>query len=135
MITVVPVRRMAPTEGKVPLRTFQYMSQVAGSVEKMAGSTVSTPASAAWTAEIFSFRPSTVAARTSTSSAAASSPSSRMMAGKPGLFSTECSAGRSSSSTADTGCGLRRITASQALRMSGKKTSALALNGSSTTVS
>jgi hypothetical protein len=28
MITVVPVRRMAPTDGKVPLRTFQYISQV-----------------------------------------------------------------------------------------------------------
>jgi hypothetical protein len=35
MMTVVPVRRMAPTEGKVPLRTFQYISQVAGSVEKL----------------------------------------------------------------------------------------------------
>jgi hypothetical protein len=72
-------------------------------------------------------RPSTVAARTSISSAAASSPSSRMIAGRPGLFSTECRAGRSSSSTAETGCGLRRITASQAVRMSGKKTRATGL--------
>jgi hypothetical protein len=89
MMTVVPVRRMAPTEGKVPLRTFQYISQVAGSVENCIGSTVAMPAIAAWTAEIRSFRPSTVAARTSISSAAASSPSSRMIGGRPGLFSTE----------------------------------------------
>jgi hypothetical protein len=47
MMTVVPVLRMAPTEGKVPLRTFQYISQVAGSVEKIIGSTVAMPAMAA----------------------------------------------------------------------------------------
>ena len=47
MITVVPVRRMAPTEGKVPLRTFQYISQVAGSVENCKGSMVAMPSSAA----------------------------------------------------------------------------------------
>ncbi len=38
---------LTPTEGKVPLRTFQYISQVAGSVEKTIGSTVATPSIAA----------------------------------------------------------------------------------------
>ena len=42
-ITVVPARRIAPTEGKVPLRTFQYISQVAGSVENIGASTVAMP--------------------------------------------------------------------------------------------
>ena len=46
MMTVVPARRMAPTDGKVPLRTFQYISQVLGSVENSGSLTVVMSASA-----------------------------------------------------------------------------------------
>ena len=75
-----------------------------------------------------------VCARTSISNAAASSPSVRISEGMAGLSCTERRAGRSSSSTADTGSLLRWITAWHALAIVGKNTSALALHGSSTTV-
>ena len=134
MMTVVPARRMAPTEGKAPLRTFQYISHVPGSVEKLAGSTVAIPASAPSAAFMRCSRSRVLSARTSISRAAACSLKVRRTGGSPGLSSTERRAERSSSSTAETGCGLRRMTAWQAVSMVGKKTSALALQGSSTTV-
>ena len=134
MMTVVPARRMAPTDGNVPLRTFQYISQVAGSVENAGTSTVAMPANAPKAASMRNCSATAVSARTSINRAAASSPSVRITWGKPGLASTERRAGRSSNSTADTGSFFKRITAWQALSMVGKNTSALALNGSSTTV-
>ncbi len=134
MMTVVPARRIAPTEGKVPLRTFQYISQVAGSVENTGASTVAMPVKAPSAASMRCCRSEAFSARTSISRAAASLPSVRMMGGKPGLSSTERSAGRSSISTAETGSCLRRMTAWQAVSIVGKNTSVLALQGSSTTV-
>ena len=119
MMTVVPARRTAPTEGKVPLRTFQYISQVAASVENCAGSTVAMPCSACSTVSIFSCRAAAVWARTSINRAAASAPRLCMTAGRPGLSCTERRAARSSNSTAATGWGLRQMTASQALAMVG----------------
>ncbi len=134
MITVVPARRIAPTDGNVPLRTFQYFSQVAGSVENAGASTVGMPSSEESAAPMRCCSTAASSARTSISSAAASSDSVRSTGGSPGCSSTERSAGRSSSSTAATGSDLSRTTARHAASIVGKNTSALALCASSTTV-
>ncbi len=74
------------------------------------------------------------AARVSTRSAQASGPRVLSWGGSPSLFSTDRSEARSIISTAETGPPFRAMVARAACSMSGKRTSALALCGCSTTV-
>ncbi len=103
MITVVPVGRIAPMAGNMPLRTFHSAADSAASVVKRSGAARSSAASGAATASIFTDSAAGVSARISTSSAAPSPGSARSVAGMPGLSCTERSEARSSSSTAATG--------------------------------
>ena len=75
MMTVVPTSRIAPTEGNIPLRTFQNRAHSDGSVEKRIGSNVGTSDSAASMARTCFASPPALAARVSTNSAAPSAPS------------------------------------------------------------
>ena len=89
MITVVPVRRTAPTDGNMPLRTSQRRAHSSGSVENASGAAVRIPARIASIAatRVASAAPS--AARVSMRSAAPSAGRPRIPAGMPGLRSTE----------------------------------------------
>ena len=134
MITVVPGLRTAPTAGKVPLRTFHRRSISAGSVVKPGASMSGWACSSASTAAMRACSSGAPGARVSMSSAV--TPSGRVLSsgGMPGLSATQRREARSSSSTASTGRALRPTTARQALTMSGKKASALALWAYSGTV-
>ena len=134
MITAVPVARIAPTEGKAPLRTAQYCLIACGSSVKAAGSIIRMSASVAPTAATRAASAPASAARVSISSAAAPSGSAARFSGIPGWFSTARRLSRSISSTASTGCVLSAMVASQAARMSGNSASAAALNRGSATV-
>ena len=115
MITVVPVRRMAPMAGKMPLRTFHSAVHSAASVVKRKGVTSSKACSAAVMAAIFRSNAAAVSARVSTSSAAPSAGSATSAAGMPGLACTARSEARSSSSTAATGVRFRLVTTPHAV--------------------
>ena len=134
MMTVVPVARIAPTVGNMPLRTFHSRAHSAGSVENATGSSVGIPASAACTDAICAASAAASGARVSTSSAAPSAPTRRIPAGSPGLSSTERSAARSANSTASTASLARRVTARHAVARSSNRISAVALCGCSGTV-
>ena len=104
MMTVVPILRIAPTDGNMPLRTFQSRAHSAASVEKRTGSKVRTPASAASIAR--DLRASAAAsrgARLDQQRRARRAERAQCPPGSPGLPSTERSAARSASSTAATG--------------------------------
>ena len=118
----------------MPLRTFQSAAVSAGSVEKRSGAKRAKPSSSVAIASILTASAAAVAARVSTSRAAPSSGSARSPSGMPGLFSTECSDARSSSSTAATGVCFRRVTALHAVSSRSNRISALALWACSSTV-
>ncbi|MCY1307771.1 hypothetical protein D9M70_577260 [compost metagenome] len=135
MITVVPVWRTAPTAGKVSLRIFHSRLYTAGSSLKSTFCSSGKWAMDAMICASCSCSRLWLAARDSISSAQALADRPRTHSGMPGLFSTERRLRRSSSSTAETGWLLSRVTALQQLSTSGKTISALALCGWSGTVS
>ncbi len=134
MITVVPVRRTAPTAGNKPLRMAQNLAYSSGLLVNSMGRVVSRLAIDAFIASTCFASASGSAERVSTSKAAASSGRSLMKSGMPGFSSTERNPARSISSTADTGVFLRIATASQVVRTVLKKIKAEALFGCSSTV-
>ena len=134
MITVVPVGRIAPIAGNMPLRTFQSAADSPGSVVKRSGVASANEASAAAIASILTASAAALAARVSTSRAAPSAGRARSVAGMPGASSTERSDARSSSSTAATGVGFREVTAPHATSRWSNRISALALWACSSTV-
>ena len=85
MITVVPVGRIAPTAGNMPLRTFQSAAASAGSVAKRSGVASANAPSSATMASILTASAAAVAARVSTSSAAPSAGQRAQRLGHAGL--------------------------------------------------
>ena len=134
IITVVPVRRTAPTAGNNPLRIFHNWLNSSGMAVNSMGRTVATLARAALICPIWASRVSAVSALVSTSTAVTFGPSSPRNSGMPGLPVTDARLARSISSAAATGCFPRIMVASQAVRMSGKYIRALALWRCSMTV-
>jgi len=134
MMTVVPVGRIAPMAGNMPLRTFHSAADSAASVVNCSGVASGMDASCCAIASILIDSATAVAARVSTSSAAPSADNARSESGMPGLSCTERNEARSSSSTAATGVCLSRLTALQAVSSRSNRISALALCGCSSTV-
>ena len=119
MITVVPMRRAAPTAGKRPRRTSQSRSAAARSAVKVTGPSVGIPARRFTAASMASGSAPADEARTSTSRAQASGPRPDRPAGIPGRPSTLRSEARSMISAAATTCRSSRCTARAPCSMSG----------------
>ena len=134
MITVVPVVRTAPTEGKRPLRMFHSRSPSSAVVVKESGWSSGLPAMARSTAWIFhrSLPPRPPAPPPGGRRVSASA---RRAGGMPCLSSTERRDARSITSAAATPAARRWGMASHGLPMSAKSRRALDLQGSSSTVS